>query len=393
MAVPEGRALTDLTGGTFVYTGGDGREVRLSHTCTVGEEQPKVEELTVTKTAVTSYHRSHAWSLAKSVDKSLVKLSIDGAGDTAVNYAVDVNYDGYTDSGWNVSGTVTIENTGDLDATYTVADTMTLEGDDYLVTLTCADVDDVLAVGERTTCTYSEDIAGAFNGENNVVVSTLIRDYGASADVTFGDPASESDKTVSLSDTGDLLGAQDGGTFTAPNGGSFTYSADLAYADYGQAQCGTHEYGNTATLTGDDGVLDTADANVTVKVQCWVLGGSETAWGQGTTYPKQNSWAMFTAYAPGTVDLMAGQHHDAGDITFSEMTDGKVTITIRLDGWGLRDVKEGVKIQGYAKAPSGKVSPGQFTTYKGNDLVVTVDAFNFYGIHLDVAKWIADPKF
>ena len=37
-------------------------------------------------------------------------------------------------------------------------------------------------------------------------------------------------------------------------------------------------------------------------------------------------------------------------------------------------------------APSGNPAPGQFTYYKGRELEIVVDAANFYGIHLDVAK-------
>ena len=373
--------------------------VKLSHTCTGGGAL--VEKLEVSKTAVTTYDRAHHWSVDKSVDQSALKLYTNGSGDTTVNYTVDVGYEGSTDSGWNVSGAVVIKNTGDLPATIeSIVDTMTLGDAVNDVALSC-DGDLELALGETLTCTYSQDVAGAVDGTNAAVVTTGTKSYSGSADVVWGAPANEADQSVTLTDVGDLTGTQ-AKSFRAPYGGQLTYSKALSYADYGQARCGTHGYGNVATLTGDDDeVLGSANADVTVNVQCMVMGNGETAWAQGTKYAGQNSWAMYATYGDGaTVDLMAGQHHDAGDVTFTDLGNGKVQITIALDGWGFRAVKENLKIQGYASAPApGKVAPGQFKTYKGtvssdaSTVSVTVDKFAYYGIHADVGKWIPDPNF
>ena len=54
--------------------------------------------------------------------------------------------------------------------------------------------------------------------------------------------------------------------------------------------------------------------------------------------------------------------------------------------WVFQDNADAIKIQGYETAPSGNPAPGQFQTYKGRELDIVVDAVNFYGIHLDVAK-------
>lgn len=114
----------------------------------------------------------------------------------------------------------------------------------------------------------------------------------------------------------------------------------------------------------------------------------ETAWAAGHRYVARGNWATFTPYAEGSVDLLAGQTLKAGKVYFSSVVDGKVTITIKLnEGWRFQDgAKEAVKIQGYDYAPSGNPAPGRFTTYKGNKLEITVDAFDFYGIHLDVEE-------
>ncbi len=127
------------------------------------------------------------------------------------------------------------------------------------------------------------------------------------------------------------------------------------------------------------------------KEKCYES-NDETAWVNGPRYIARGNWATYTPYAEGDVVIYAGQHHVAGSANFSAVSDGKVTITISLaDGWSLQEGDNAVKIQGYSVAPSGNPSPGRFTTYKGNDLEVTVNASNFYGIHLDVRGMVEVP--
>jgi len=125
------------------------------------------EDLTVTKTAVTSYVREHLWDIEKHVETEnehtiggeqtpKIWLYTDGSGDETATWHVDVTYKGYEDSDHNVSGEITIENTGDLDAVITGIDDV-LDG-------TAIDVDCgvtfpyTLPVGQTLTCNYSEDI-------------------------------------------------------------------------------------------------------------------------------------------------------------------------------------------------------------------------------------------
>jgi hypothetical protein len=115
----------------------------------------------------------------------------------------------------------------------------------------------------------------------------------------------------------------------------------------------------------------------------------ETAWSEGNRYVTRGNWATYTPYIECRVDIYAGQNIYVGYIDFSAVVNNKVTITITLIGdWVLEDVKEAVKIQGYNVAPTGNPAPGRFTTYKGNALTITVDAYKFYGIHLDVGQWV-----
>lgn len=423
--VPEGSDFGSLSvdGSTFTVIGTT-KDVRLSHTCTGGDGTPppppvKVESLVVSKTAVTEFHRDHDWTITKSVDKTAVKLYTDGSGDTAVNYTVDVAHTKSTDSGWNVSGKITITNNGETTATIVaVEDSLMLNplgADPGLVAVSCGvEGDIILDVGDDIECTYTHDVDGAVDGTNNVTVTTLEKEYKASASVTWGDPTTETDKNVSVTDEGTLVVAEgaDSGDFTAPTGGTLTYKTEeLTYAAYGQAKCGSpHTYPNTATLKGDgDRTLGTASASVSVDVQCYVFDKNHTAWGFGDRYiaaTKKNDgdWAMVSTFQDGaTIDLIAGQFYDAGDIAFALREDGRVDITVTLAGdWRFLSGSETLKIQGYDVNPAGKVKnvpPGQFAYKSGNygtdttEVTVTVPKSNFYGIHASVGEWIPDPSF
>lgn len=150
------------------------------------------------------------------------------------------------------------------------------------------------------------------------------------------------------------------------------------------------------TFCGDDD----DDDRVIDEICEW---SGETAWADGDRYVRRGNWATYTSYQAGaTVTVYAGQTVDVGTVEFGPVVDGKVEITITLkpgvrlaqeydeDGNELGVAPEAVKIQGYGSAPSGNPAPGGFTTYKGNELVITVDADAFYGIHLDVEIEVCD---
>ncbi len=120
----------------------------------------------------------------------------------------------------------------------------------------------------------------------------------------------------------------------------------------------------------------------------------ETAWAAGTRYVEKGNWATYTPYVANTpIDIFAGQHYLVGTVTFSEVVNGKVTITLTaLNGARLQDVAESVKIQGYDAPPSGNPAPGQFKTYKGTETTVTVDAYAYYGIHIDAQRVVDCEK-
>jgi len=118
---------------------------------------------------------------------------------------------------------------------------------------------------------------------------------------------------------------------------------------------------------------------------------TESAWAAGSRYVTRGNWATYTPYSVGSVNIFAGQNKWAGVATFSEVTNGNVTITITLnEGWSLQEVTNAVKVQGYTTPPTGNPSPGRFAT-KSSSLNVTVPFANYYGIHLDVRQVVECP--
>jgi hypothetical protein len=262
--------VTEIGGGKWVLT--------ISHGCAGPEDY---EELTVSKTVVTSYIRTHDWSIEKSVDPTELYLYIPGQGNdkpsTAdVTWTIDVAYEDYVDSDWNVSGVITIKNTGTLAAVITDIDDV-LAG--TLISIDCGSfvLGNTLAVGSTLTCTYDED--GFIEGSNVVTVTTEQATYSATKAIVWGDPTTEVNKTVAVKDISDLFGEVELDTVTAPDGATFTYDETFDWEDYGDAACGDHTYDNTAQIIGDgDVVLDEASATLNVYVQCYV---DETAYAKG----------------------------------------------------------------------------------------------------------------
>ncbi|MEJ5223757.1 MAG: hypothetical protein WHV44_04820 [Anaerolineales bacterium] len=247
---------------------GDNKSFNLSHVC---PGTPKdYEKLTVSKTAVTSFTREHFWDISKSVNVSDIYLYIPGQGmgkpsSGTATWTVDVTYEGYTDSDFNVSGDITINNIGTLDAVITSVEDV-LAGTP--ISVDCGvTFPYTLPKGETLTCTYNEDVASKIEGKNKVTVTTERDTYGpAYADIVWGAPTTEINKTVTIEDDSDLFGKVTLGTVTAPTGATFTYTKTFNWADYGADACGDYTYDNTATIveTGQS-----AAASLSVHVQCY----------------------------------------------------------------------------------------------------------------------------
>lgn len=114
----------------------------------------------------------------------------------------------------------------------------------------------------------------------------------------------------------------------------------------------------------------------------------ETAFGGNFEGAGGEWWYYFDTQGSSTQSIYADQQLTDGTITYDN---GQLIID--LGSWSLVDDDEPVKIQGYhnGELPSSRPAPGPFQTYKGNQLTVSVPAYRFYVIHLDVEKATVDP--
>ena len=356
----------------------------------------QLERLEVKKTAHTTFTREYDWSIHKSVATEnghkleghpKIWLYTNGSGDETATWTVDVKYKGYQDRDWNVSGHITIRNTGAVDAVITSVDDV-LAGTP--INVSCGvTFPYTLPTGETLTCSYSED--GYVVGKNVVTVTTERDTYGpAEADIVWGAPTTEINKTVNISDRSDLFGEVALGTATAPNNARFTYTKDFAWADFGADKCGSYSYDNRATIV-ETGASD--DATLKVNVQCFL---DETAYAKGDEaecfVPTFSNWGWTNKVGPGTHswDLWAGA---AGCDTGKGTLVGSVTV--KYDGWGIVTVHfdvdpaygllESHVYAGTTKFPKVQqgrrlvdtVAPGQYTNtgpFDGRDIWVIAHA-------------------
>lgn len=285
----------------------------------------------VSKTADVSFTRDYSWSVEKSVDPATLDLF---DGDTAdVTWSVTPTRDGYEDSDFTVSGTITVFNpTGadpipkDIDAEIlSIEDVLTLDGVPH--DLGPGDIDCgvtfpyTLEPQETLECTYEYEptgIDGESSGENvaTVTIESGIPvntgggisfaqqvDYEGMASVDFSTATpTELDATATLTDDRGPLNK------AAVSGQEETYEETFACG----ADEGTHD--NTARVTEDDsGDYDEDSASVTVN--CYDLSVEKTAVESNTrTY----TWDIDKSVDPATWDLFTG------DTGTSEYT---VTIT------------------------------------------------------------------
>ncbi|TVP76386.1 MAG: hypothetical protein EA352_05860 [Gemmatimonadales bacterium] len=273
-----------------VYLDGEGanpQDVVLSDYCggTAGET------LKVSKTAKTSFKRTHKWDIDKSVDPETIWLYADGTGDRTAEWTVDVDYKGFHDSNFVVEGTILIRNISSDQGAKTInsiVDDLGLDGYEDVKVICKAgdgggvDLPQAIAFDEEWSCTYRQEIkegdaAAGDSGTNTVSVTVDGEEdpYEGTADWAFDEPTLERYATITVVDKSDLFGKKTLGTLDAPEGGSFVYQKTFAWTDYGPERCGSFQYGNTATIkeTGQS-----SKATLTVEVQCLL---EETAFAKG----------------------------------------------------------------------------------------------------------------
>lgn len=348
-----------------------------------------LDALDVAKTAAGTFERTITWLL----DKSVTPTSHQGVPGDSFNSDWTVEATKNTVNGnYSVTGTISITNSAAISQSFTVSD--------VLNDMTVASVDcdagtagnqafGTAAAAAAVVCTYSASPAGATATLNTAtVVAAGNPNQTANAAVAFTANVSGDEQTLLEDDEGplnELLSGSD--SFTYP--GTFVCPTDLAlYINDTFTQTIT----NVATLKGPNtNLTDSAS----VVLTCTLRFADETATPFGPQWPGTTNWFMYTPCLETKIDLIAGQHYDAGDIFIADCDGtGNTTITVTLHSgfrWG--DVNANLKIHPMGTAPTKYVQPGKFA-FKfnvdptGQTATVTVPKASYYGIHADVRRII-----
>ena len=227
--------------------------------------------LALSKTANPSFQRAFDWTIAKSVDQTAVTTAADTA---TFNYTVAVTKSAASDSGWAVTGTITVTNPN----VYTVTDvTIAEQGVDNggICVLKGSGAVGTLVQGQTAavdyTCSYAAAPAPAA-GTNTANVTWTLPASGdtpaapQSGTVTqafvFGDPTTTLTNAVNVGDAFDgaaLVGFDGGTSITASR--TFTYARTVAVP---ATDC--RIYPNKATVTATDVPSYSKDASASVQV-------------------------------------------------------------------------------------------------------------------------------
>jgi len=213
------------------------------------------EDLKVSQTATPSFTRTYNWSIAKSVDNSLINIA---SGSSATfNYKVTVTETGFTDSGWQVTGQITVTNPNDWEAiTANISDAVdNIVNNGGSCTVSGGMGVIVPANGSKVlnyTCTYTS-APGSSSGTNTATATWdsnafFTPDNSASGSVGFAftTPTTTVNQTINVTDTiGGFLGILTATDPPAPfTSQTFTYSHTVTNSPPGT--CTT--YPNTATI-------------------------------------------------------------------------------------------------------------------------------------------------
>jgi hypothetical protein len=380
-------------------TGDTGLEVptrqEISHVsfCWNEEPTPPDETLSVTKTAEATYDRKIAWDLKKTVDPA----SHSGTAGETFNstWSVEATKSVVEDN-YKVTGEITITNPNSQAVGFSVTDKL----DDG----TMADVDcDPNTDGNQASgtvpangsaeCSYTASPPTKDATTNNAQVSSTtggVPGATALADVMWQANVIGNEEVTLADPRFDNFSEEVSDTTTKTFPETFTCPTDpTKYTNF----LFTKTITNTATLTGPNTNLS---KSAQVKFTCTYPWRGETATGAGTRYPGTSNWFMYTAFTTNKVDLIAGQHYDAGDIYMTRNgTSTYIKITLHT-GFRWANVSQNLKIQDFANAPTKYVQPGnfkyKFTVTPQSTVTYTAKipgtTAKFYGIHADVERFV-----
>jgi hypothetical protein len=243
-------------------------------------------ELQVTKTATTTFTRTWNWTIDKSVTPAEWDLF---AGDSGTSqYTVAVTKTGYTDSGWAVSGSISIHNPATIAASVTgVTDVITGYG---ATAVSCpVTFPYSLAAGATLTCSYGPVTLPNGDSRTNTATATTtgaVAGGSGSAAVTFGAPTTVVNTEIDVDDT-------NGGSWHFTDSGPVSYTRTFSC----DADEGTHS--NTATIR-QTGQSDSAS----VEVDCYDLAVTKTA---NTSLARHWTWDIDKVGDQTALTLSTGQ--------------------------------------------------------------------------------------
>ncbi|MDQ0093763.1 DUF7927 domain-containing protein [Paeniglutamicibacter psychrophenolicus] len=226
-------------------------------------------DLVVEKTAKATYDRDYNWKVEKQADETSFK--VDGNGKVTAGYKVTATQDGYTDSKWKLTGTITVANPNEFGSiTADVTDALNVAG----ITCSVAEGQDVVvAAGKTATLDYTCDVSAGVDEADytGTITNTATATWGENRSASGGQVdvdfalATETDTEITVTD--DHYAENDGvlGTvIRAQSPKTFAYDVDWQGV---AGKCTT--FTNTAVLEGDDdnpaGNESSADIEVCVE--------------------------------------------------------------------------------------------------------------------------------
>jgi hypothetical protein len=215
-------SYTDPSPKTFTYsntvTGVSGSCVTVDNTATfttnttgtTGTSSQTVKEctgadLTVTKTATPSFTRTYTWSITKSASPTLIEQI--GGGTANVTFTVNAGEVGFTDSAWQVNGTITVANPNNWESVTLTGVTDAIDNGG-----TCTVGSGSLVILASSSATYSYSCTYSAAPSPASFTNTATGSWSASAASTpdgsasgkatgsFGSPTTTINKTITITD-------------------------------------------------------------------------------------------------------------------------------------------------------------------------------------------------
>ena len=260
-----------------------------------------LDPLEISKTVDASFTRTWEWMVEKSADPTELHLFDGDSGE--IEYSIEATKSGPTDSGFLVSGTITITNPNNVDVSVTNVSDSVDGVAASITTVACQGAFDVPA-NDSVECDYEASI-GLDGSESENTATVTAEDSALSGEVTvgFSYDITEVDDSVSVADTNSEFGGPINiSTTTSFNPYTVQFDcASLSDDDYVNGVA-SYVHDNTASVTGQQGELDSSTESITVY--CYRLDVSKTV---ETSYDRRFEWTIEKSADPTTHNLIVGE--------------------------------------------------------------------------------------